>query len=202
MSAKSDEVHAGIGSEAVRAKTGKGWAAWFAVLDKAGAAKWPHKEIAKYLNTLGCGAWWSQMVTVGYEQARGLRVKHQTADGFSASASKTMAAPIAKLYTAWTDPKSRARWLADGELTVRKRTVNRSLRVTWGDCSHVDVMFYARGPAKSQVTIEQRRLSSVKDVARVKKLWSKALEKLKQMLEGSGASGRRSTIESRAVRKK
>ena len=202
MSAKSDKVHAGIGSEAVRAKTGKGWAAWFAVLDKAGAAEWPHKEIARHLHTLGCGDWWSQMVTVGYEQARGLRVKHQTADGFSASASKTVAAPIAKLYAAWADAKSRAKWLADGDLKARKRTENRSLRVTWGDGSHVDVMFYAKGPAKSQVTIEQRKLSGVKDVARVKKFWSKALEKLKQLLEDSASSARKSTIASRTVRRK
>ena len=49
-----------------------------------GAAKWPHKEIASFLHDQDCGDWWSQMVAVGYEQARGLRVKHQTADGFTA----------------------------------------------------------------------------------------------------------------------
>ncbi len=202
MTATSDEIYAGISSEAVRAKTGKGWAEWFALLDKAGAAKLPHKEIARHVHTLGCGDWWSQMVTVGYEQARGLRVKHQTADGFSASASKTIAAPIAKLYSAWTDPKGRAKWLADGELTVRKRTENRSLRITWGDGSHVDVMFFAKGPAKSQVAIEQRKLAGVKDVARVKKLWAAALEKLKGLLEGTATPARKSIPMSRLVRKK
>ncbi len=36
--------------EAVKAKTGKVWAEWFKILDKAGARKWPHKEIAEYLH--------------------------------------------------------------------------------------------------------------------------------------------------------
>jgi len=199
---KSDEVQAGIGSEAVRAKTGKGWAEWFAVLDKAGAAKWPHKEIAKHLHALGCGDWWSQMVTVGYEQARGLRVKHQVASGFSASASKTVAVPIAKLYAAWIDAKTRAKWLRGARFTVRTATKDRSLRITWSDETNVDVMFFSKGPTKSQVAIEQRKLSSVKDVERVKKFWGGALEQLKQLLEEPRPTPRRSNVSSTAVRKK
>ncbi len=202
MSAKSEIVHAGIGSEAVRAKTGKGWADWFAILDKAGASKWTHQEIAKHLHARGCGDWWSQMVTVGYEQARGLRVKHQVADGFSASASKTVAAPLAKLYAAWADPKSRANWLSGAKFTVRRATVNRSLRITWADDTNVDVMFFAKGPAKSQVAVEQRKLSGLKDVERVKKFWTAALAKLKQLLEDGASVSVKSKTVSRAVRKK
>src|SRR5919199_6695774 len=95
MPADGKETHAGISSEAVRAKTGKGWAEWFAVLDKAGAAKWPHKQIASFLHEQECGDWWSQMVAVGYEQARGLRGKHQAGGGFPARARKTVAGPPA-----------------------------------------------------------------------------------------------------------
>src|SRR5262245_32719111 len=201
MSAKANAVHAGISSEAVRAKTGKGWAEWFALLDKSGAAKGTYKEIAQHLQAIGGGPWWSQMVTVGYEQSRGLRVKHQTAQGFSASASKTIAAPIATLFAAWIDPKTRAKWFASADLTIRKRTANRSLRLTWGDGSHVDVMFYPKGPAKSQVTIEQRKLAGLKDVTRVKAFWAKALVKLKGMLEAPAPKLRKAT-KSRMVRKK
>jgi uncharacterized protein YndB with AHSA1/START domain len=186
MSAKTDEIYAGISSEAVRAKTGKGWFQWFAILDKAGATKWPHKKIAVYLHDeCDCRDWWSQMVTVGYEQARGLRVKHQTADGFTAGASKTVAVPIANLYEAWLDPKARAKWLPDAaKITIRKATKNRSLRITWSDGkSNVDVMFYPKGAAKSQVTIERRKLPNAKAVAQVKAYWTTALNKLKGLLE-------------------
>jgi len=62
---------AGVSNEAVRAKTGKTWPDWFAILDKAGARKMDHKQIVAYLNEHHqVGPGWQQMVTVGYEQAR------------------------------------------------------------------------------------------------------------------------------------
>ena len=46
---------------AVQAKTGKTWKEWFAILDRAGARKMAHKEIAAYLyRELQVPAWWSQ----------------------------------------------------------------------------------------------------------------------------------------------
>jgi hypothetical protein len=37
----------------------------------------PHKQIAEYLyEKHGLSGWWSQVVTVVYEQERGLREKH------------------------------------------------------------------------------------------------------------------------------
>jgi hypothetical protein len=187
MPANGKETYAGISSDAVQAKTGKGWTEWFAILDKAGAAKWTHKEIATFLHQQKCGDWWSQMVTVGYEQARGLRVKHQTAEGFTAGASKTIAAPIATLFRAWTDAKSRAEWLPDAAgITIRSATENKSLRLVWTDgTSSIVVQFYPKGAAKSQVTIERRKLKNVKEVNQVKGYWTAALEKLQVILEGS-----------------
>jgi hypothetical protein len=97
-----------IGSAAVAAKTGKGWHDWFAILDRAKANTWPHKQIASFLyDEQSVPGWWCQMITVGYEQARGLRVKHQKADGFAASASKTIEAPVEKLFDAWNEEASR-----------------------------------------------------------------------------------------------
>jgi hypothetical protein len=191
--ANAGETYAGISSEAVRAKTGKGWAEWFAVLDKAGAAKWSHKEIASFLHEQQCGNWWSQMVAVGYEQARGLRVKHQTADGFTAGASKTVAAPVATLFRAWTDARRRAQWLPDAAgVTVRSATQNKSLRLVWTDgTSSVVVQFYSKGTGKSQVTIERRKLKSAKEVSQVKAYWTAALEKLKGLFESGGSSNAR-----------
>jgi len=190
MPANGKESYAGISSEAVRTKTGKGWTEWFAILDKAGAAKWTHKEIATFLHERKCGDWWSQMVTVGYEQARGLRVKHQTAEGFTAGASKTIAAPIAKLFRAWSDAKTRAKWLPDAaDVSIRSATENKSLRIVWTDgTSTVVVQFYPKGADKSQVTIERRKLKNVKEVNQVKAYWSAALGELKAMLEGNGSS--------------
>jgi len=195
MPNNSDLTYAGISSDAVKAKTGKGWAAWLALLDKAGAAAWSHREIANYLHDeCGCPPWWSQMVTVGYEQARGLRVKHQTADGFTASASKTVNVPLADLYSAWADGKTRGKWLpSPADFTIRSTTKNKSMRLEQKGQPSIVVQFYAKGSAKSQVTIEQRKLASMKEVDRVKSFWSGALAELQAQLEGSapGSSPRR-----------
>jgi hypothetical protein len=93
---------AGISSESAMAKTGKTLDEWFALLDKAGAADWPHKDIAAHLSDAwNCPGWWHQMIAVAYEQSRGLRVKNQGCDrDFTANASKTIAVPVASLRIA------------------------------------------------------------------------------------------------------
>jgi len=82
----------GSGDDAVRAATGKAWADWFDLLDAAGAARWTHPEIARWLGREhGVPDWWCQSVTVGFEQARGRRLPGQRADGtFEVSASTTL----------------------------------------------------------------------------------------------------------------
>lgn len=189
---KKSESYAGIGSDAVRAKTGKAWAEWFAILDKAGAKNWSHKEIAIFLHEQNCGDWWSQMVTVGYEQARGLRVRNQTADGFAAGASKTIAAPLPELFNAWSNAKTRAKWLPDAAaIAIRSATENKSMRIVWIDGkSSIVVQFYSKGTDKSQVTIERRKLKNAKEVETVKKYWTAALENLKILLEGKGSTAK------------
>src|SRR5262249_13986392 len=93
-----------ISSEAVAKATGKSWDQWHAILDAAGAADMTHQEIVAVLrDEHGVGPWWQQMVTVGYEQARGKRVRHQRPDGFSINRSKTIAATVRAVFAAWKD---------------------------------------------------------------------------------------------------
>ena len=182
---------AGISSQAAKAKTGKSLDEWFALLDKAGAAKWPHKDIAAHLHDdCGCPNWWCQMIAVGYEQLRGLRVKNQGCGGdFVANASKTIAVPVTRLYKSWNDPDSMARWLPDAaKMTIRKATANKSMRITWIDGqSSVEVYFWIKGEAKSQVAVQHSKLESPEDVARWKVYWANALLKLQALLEGTTA---------------
>ena len=72
---------AGLADTSVLKRTGRTWAEWVRVLDAARATERPHKEIALYVSSLGTPDWWSQMVTVGYERIRGLRVKGQRRSG-------------------------------------------------------------------------------------------------------------------------
>jgi hypothetical protein len=174
-----------IGDEAVRAKTGKTWAQWIAILDKAGAKKMSHNEIATFLrDKQKLPGWWCQMVAVGYEQSRGLRKVHETAAGFQTSISKTVGASLSTLYRAWKDDKVRDTWLPKAPMNVRKATASKSIRIAWnGDISNLDVRFYSKGKARSQVVIDQVRLKSAADVQRMKKFWSEKLQKLQRLLE-------------------
>lgn len=176
---------AGISDEAVLKKTGRRWGEWIELLDKAGAASMAHKDIARYLHQEHqVPDWWSQMVTVGYEQARGLRKVHETARGFQISGSKTIDVPIAQLYQAWSDEKRRNGWLGEHGLTLRKSTPNKSVRITWSDGeSRLSVNFYAKAAKKSQVALEHSDLKNARDAKRMKQFWSRALADLKVQLE-------------------
>ena len=69
-------------------------------------------------------------------------------------------------------------------MTIRTATPKKSLRILWGDGkSRVDVMFYAKGKGKSQVSVDHRRLADGKEAARMKSYWSQALDRLKERLE-------------------
>jgi hypothetical protein len=138
---------AGVGTDAVARATGRAWDQWLALLDKAGAVAMPHKAIAAMLaDRYGVPPWWSQMVTVGYEQARGLREAHQKSDGFAASASRTLQASLDRVYGAWTDPNLRALWLGTAPVEVTRATDGKSMRIAWkAGGSRVDVNFYPAG---------------------------------------------------------
>jgi hypothetical protein len=174
-----------MSDEAVKERTGKVWAEWFRILDKAGAKKMPHKEIAAYLrDEQDVGPWWGQMVSVAYEHERGLRGKFQKCDGeFSASGSRTMAAPMAKAFAAWTDDKLRKQWLPDGKLEITTATPGKYVRGKWGS-SRLSVGFIGKGAGKTQVAVDHGKLSGSKECARMKAYWFEALNRLQSELEG------------------
>lgn len=176
---------AGVGSEAVLKATGRAWEDWLKVLDQAGAKKMAHKDIALMLSRkFSVPHWWSQMLTVGYEQARGLRKAYQKADGFSAHASKTVGTQVARLYAAWSDPVVRARWLPDAPIEVSRSTDGKSIRMRWTQGgSRIDVGFYAKGDEKSMVALEHGKLADEGAAARQKAFWSAALARMKALLE-------------------
>jgi uncharacterized protein YndB with AHSA1/START domain len=171
--------------EAVKAKTGKTWKEWFAILDKAGARKMSHQDIVKLLNTKhDVGPWWQQMVTVTYEQARGMRELHQKPGGYSISVSRTINVPLAKLYKAFANEKSREGWLNEDGLVVRKATANKSMRANWNHGkTSVEIGFFSKGENKSQVAVQHSKLPDAKAGAKMKSYWAKALDRLRKTLE-------------------
>lgn len=168
-----------IGDTAVEAATGKTWAQWFTLLDRAGGRKKTHKEIVAVMaGTYGVVPWWRQMVTVAYEQTRGLRGKHEKPDGFEISRTKTLGSPVGDVFEAFGTARRRVLWLPGERPLVRKATENRSLRITWTDGTNVEVALHAKGPSKTQVTVQHGRLGTPRAAARLKAYWGSALDRL------------------------
>jgi hypothetical protein len=176
-----------IGDEALQEKTGKNWKEWFSVLDAAGASKLDHQQIVAILNERhGIGLWWGQMVSVGYEQERGLRVPHQKPNGFEISISKTIKLPVGTAFLLFQDPKMRRRWLKDSGFEVRKATMNKSMRITWVDgLTSLSVDFYPKSANKTQIVVQHQKIESAKAADKLKVYWSDQLEHLKRMFEES-----------------
>jgi uncharacterized protein YndB with AHSA1/START domain len=175
----------GISDAAVAAKTGKTWPEWLAALDARGCRKLSHREIAQIVaDDFGIGPWWQQMVAVGYEQARGLRQKHEMPDGYQISRSKTLASPADTVFAAWSQKRRRNRWLPDTEFVIRSSQPGRLLRITWIDgTSHVEVRLTPKSDEKTQITVQHSKLPDARAGERMKSFWGEALERLRQVLE-------------------
>ncbi len=181
---RAADSYGGITSTAVKKATGKTWREWLGLLDKAGAAKLPHKDIVQRLQkAYRLPDWWGQMITVGYEQARGLRLKHQKPDGFEISVTKTIAAPVDRAFAAWRESALREQWLPRTPLTVRKATPHKSIRILWGDASTLSVNFWPKGSLKCQVVPQHAKLPSPDAAEKMKAYWADKLEALRAFLE-------------------
>jgi len=175
---------AGRSDAVLKERTGCTWARWVKALDGAQAYTWSHREIATYVHEkYKVPGWWAQTVTVGYERIKGLRAIGQRRDGsFEASKSRTFAVPLVRLYRAFHDSRTRARWLPGVDLTIRTATRGKSMRITWRDRTSVEVGFMNKGAGRSQVALSHVKLPDRAAQKRVKQHWADRLDALKEIL--------------------
>jgi hypothetical protein len=169
----------------IKDATGKGWEAWFSILDRWGAREKKHGETVGFLmDDHDVPSWWAQSITVGYERARGMRLKHQQSDGFTIYASKTITVPNDVLFDAFVNLRSRRKWLTDGTMSLRTSQPGHTARFNWGDGStRVSVSFIEKGPSKSAVAVAHERLPDADEAETMKLSWRERLSDLKSLLE-------------------
>lgn len=173
---------------AVQKATGKTWSEWFAVLDRAGATTMSHPEIAHWLyehhlgkpgktggtNVATSGGWWSQMVTVEYERARGLRAVNQQADGFLVAVHKTVPGSVNALQRQWqTLLKSPA--VAKKKLVPIPSKTKRAMLRYQTAIGKVIVSFDERGPGKARIMVESAQLPNKTAVETARRFWKQIL---------------------------
>jgi len=204
--AKSGEQS--ISDDAVRAKTGRTWKQWFALLDKWGTKAKPHREIARHIHDeYGIPGWWSQTVTVRYEQERGLRDvgQRRPSGAYEISITRKISATPEAAFDAFTSAKLLNKWFttkakvkaevggaysnADGDKgTFTFLARPRRIRFTWDNEKHcpgtvVVVTFMKSATDSVTVNVTHSKLKSQKDREDMRGGWSWAMDSLKSFLE-------------------
>jgi hypothetical protein len=174
-----------VSEDAVRRASGKGHPEWFAILDAWGATARTHTEIARWLHeTHAVPGWWTQSITVSYERARGMRGRHQMHDGFSVTATKTIAVDAPSLLAAFTDERLRERWLPGVPLRRRPTRAALTARFDWADPpSRVVVNVVAKGDGKALVAVAHEQIQDAALAERLKADWRAWLGQLKSAVE-------------------
>jgi uncharacterized protein YndB with AHSA1/START domain len=172
--------------DAVKVKTGRGWADWFSILDKDGARKMKHSESARLLyEKYKVPMWWCATISNQYQLKYGLRVPYETCAGdFSSSVSRTFNCGIAEIYSAWQDAKSRRAWLKDDSFEISSGKPKKTLRGTWdGNKSRLEIRFYPKGLGKTQVVVDHMKMGTAKQAVAMKSFWSENLDRLRERVE-------------------
>jgi hypothetical protein len=196
----SDKVGA-VSDAAIVKKTGHGLDHWFAVLDKLGPAAKGHTGRALHLHEKhGVPGWHAQGITVAYERARGLRAVNQSSSGdFQVSATKAIAASVAEIVAAMSEPGRRRAWLAgvDRDLAralegafqgpepraFKVRDANNAhVRYRW-DRSTVELRVTAKPKGGATVSVGNIKLADAGQVEDRRARWRGALDALKRYLE-------------------
>ena len=173
---------AGMSDAALKKATGREWSEWVTMLDAQRAAEKPHREIAAYVSSLDVPGWWSQCVTVGYERIRGLREIGQRRGGsYEANKSRTFAVPIEKLFAAFTNARTRKRWL-DAKMTVRTANENKTVRASFDDGTLAQFYFMDKGKGKSSVAVQHQKLADKETATKTKQWWTERLDALAKLL--------------------
>lgn len=195
-----------LSDAACKKATGKSLKEWFAALDKAGGLAKGRRELTNLVyEETEKDAWWASTVVVEYEIQKGQKEKDGKPTGYSICATKTVEAPVALVYAAFTEPGRLNAWLGpeskadvvdggrfsngDGDCGTYKRVrKDKDLRFTWERAdlakdSLVDVMFADKGKGKTGITLNHTRIASRADADRVRAGWGAAFDRLKDHVE-------------------
>lgn len=173
-----------ISDEKLQAATGKPRAQWHDLLDGAEANTWKHPQIARWLvEEHGVDGWWAQNITVAYEQARGMRLPGQLADGtFSASSSRSFDGTPAELLDEVIDAYSQ--FSGETPASVRPEAKHPTARWKLADGSGM-LATVSPGGGKSRVTLTYLRLPSADQLERAKLTLAEVLGMIRSSVDRS-----------------
>lgn len=171
-----------ISTKNFESATGRSWEEWVAFLDSIGARQLSHAEIARRILDTGLASgWWSQSITVAYEQHIGRRAPGQDRGGaYSASATKTCAGSLDEVLARWVDFMKDREEL--GGIAVG-RGPDTSVTEKWRywrcgleDGSRVNVTIGEKAPGKVLLAVQHERLETADHVEYWREFWKPVLK--------------------------
>lgn len=182
--------------ESIEKATKKSWADWLKFLDKVGAKDMSHPDIAHAVyeelaksgvfddsaaNKEGrqnSSGWWSQGVTVAYEQHIGRRQPGQRADGsFEISVTKVLGDSVADAMQWWTSQAKTMHEFNGTKMAGEPRTSttkwSHNWRVDLADGTRILVTASARSTGKAMIAITTQKLTTAKAADSWRAYWKK-----------------------------
>jgi uncharacterized protein YndB with AHSA1/START domain len=194
-----------VTNEAARAATGKTLDQWFKEFDKADSLKLGRREINNRLYEQKLDPWWCATIAVEYEKHHDVRKKDGLYEGYFVCATKTIAAPPAEVFRAWSTGAELSKWFGaatkaelkdggtydnkDGDkgkfLRVRQ---NKDIRMSFENKAlsaptQVDVQFQDKGKGKTGLLVNHTRIQTRAEADGLRAAWAEALDRLKTICE-------------------
>ncbi len=192
--------------ESVKQNTGKSREEWFAIVDEAGGISLGRMGRNKLLQEkFKVDPWWMTTLVADYEEAKGLREKDGLLKGYYICSTKSISAPVSRVYAAWTNLADLNKWYgdgiqadfavggklmsADGETWEFKRIrEDKDLRVSLTFPGHTaptiaDVTFAPKGDAKCAHAVLHDRIQTRAEADGFRAAWGAALDRLKALCE-------------------
>lgn len=193
-----------VTDESCKAATGKTLKDWFAELDSIDGLKKGRRDCTQHINAHKADPWWPTTIYVAYEAHHGVTKKDGLPEGYTVCCTKTIAAPVERVYAIWTNSTTFADWYGDGgtedvsegggfsckagtKASFTRIRENKDLRFTWEHpgCSGpmtVDVMFQDN-KGKCLMNVMPSRIQTREEADGLREAWGAALTRLKALAE-------------------
>lgn len=194
-----------VTNQAAKAATGKTLDQWFAELDKLNGLKQGRRAINNSLYEQKVDPWWCTTIAVEYEKHHDARKKDGLYEGYFICSTKTIAAPVAEVYAAWTNNEKLSEWMGtstradvkddgkyenkDGDRgTFLRVRPNKDLRLSFENPAfsaptQIEVQFQDKGKGKTGVLVNHNRIQTRAEADGLRAAWADALNKLKASCE-------------------
>ncbi len=189
-----------VTEEACQAATGRTIASWIEALEGQGDSCKSRRDAINWLvPQMKKDFWWATTVWVEMERRKSIVKKDGRGEGYNICSTKTVNAPVSKVFAAFAGPGDLA-WFggkveADHSLKsseghsgqATRCRQDKDLRYVWQtagmpDPTEVDVMF-AEKAGKTGITLNHNRIQTREEADGLRRAWGEALSRLKSELE-------------------